>query len=55
LNIFFILIVTQFWLGVFTLVLVVPIVLAVLHQVTACLLVGAAVFMNYTFRGQDHA
>ncbi|HMP88625.1 MAG TPA: COX15/CtaA family protein [Kiritimatiellia bacterium] len=37
----------QFWLGVFTLVLSVPIALAVMHQVTACILVGLAVIMNY--------
>jgi cytochrome c oxidase assembly protein subunit 15 len=43
------LILVQFWLGVFTLVLVMPISLATLHQVTACLLTGTAVLMLVRF------
>jgi len=52
---FVLLIIVQFWLGVFTLVLMVPITLAVAHQVTACLLIGATVFLIHSFRGQHHA
>lgn len=37
----------QFVLGVMTLLLKVPVTLAVLHQVTACLLLGAAVTVNF--------
>jgi len=54
-HLFACLIVFQFWLGVFTLVLSVPIALAVMHQVTACLLAGTATFMIFRFKGQRHA
>jgi cytochrome c oxidase assembly protein subunit 15 len=43
----------QFWLGVFTLVMIVPIALATMHQVMACLLVGALVFLHFTFAGRN--
>lgn len=55
LYVFVIAMLVQFWLGVFTLLLVVPLVLGVMHQVMACLLLGAAVFMLFTFRGPRYA
>lgn len=55
LQLFVVLLVTQFWLGVFTLVWMVPIALGVIHQVTACLLCGASVYMACMFRGVRHA
>lgn len=51
LNLFTIMMVIQFWLGVFTLVLMVPIALATMHQVTACVLLGASGWMLYSFSG----
>jgi len=42
----------QFWLGVATLVFMVPLALGVMHQVTACVLTGCAVWMVYVFRGE---
>ena len=39
----------QFLLGVMTLVMVIPVTLAVLHQVTACYLFGAAVSLVHAF------
>ena len=55
LHVFVMLMLFQFWLGVFTLVLVVPLTLGVMHQVTACLLLGASVYLLFTFRGSRHA
>ncbi len=55
LHLFFMLIITQFWLGVFTLVLMVPVALGVVHQIMACLLCGSLVFMIHSFRGKHHA
>jgi len=43
------LIVWQFALGVMTLLLMVPLALGVMHQVTACLICGVAVVLLYSF------
>jgi len=51
LNVFTVLMIFQFWLGVLTLLLMVPIALGTMHQVTACLLLGVSCGMLYTFRG----
>lgn len=40
----------QFALGVMTLLLMVPLALGVMHQVTACLLVGVMVFLLHVFK-----
>lgn len=55
LHLFVLLMLAQFWVGVFTLVLMVPLVLGVLHQVMACLLLGAMVYVQFTFRGTRNA
>jgi len=55
LYIFVLIMLVQFWLGVFTLLFMVPLVLGVLHQVMACLLLGAMVYVQFTFRGTRHA
>jgi cytochrome c oxidase assembly protein subunit 15 len=55
LHIFVMLMIFQFWLGVFTLVWVVPLALGVMHQVTACVLLGASVNVLFTFKGSRHA
>jgi cytochrome c oxidase assembly protein subunit 15 len=41
--------VVQFLAGVFTLILLVPVSVAVLHQVLACFLLGAGVWVAYSF------
>jgi cytochrome c oxidase assembly protein subunit 15 len=55
LALFVMLLIGQFWLGVFTLVWMVPLALGVMHQVMACLICGASVYLLHTFRGMGHA
>ena len=55
LALFVVLLIGQFWLGVFTLVWMVPLALGVMHQVMACLICGASVYMIHSFRGAGHA
>jgi len=50
-NVFIGIMAAQIVFGIFTLTLQVPVALAVMHQVTACILLGAAFYMLYTFRG----
>jgi len=52
-HMFTVLMILQFWLGLLTLLLIVPVVLATMHQVTACLLLGTSCFMLYTFTGRN--
>lgn len=51
LSAFTVLVIAQFWLGLLTLLLMVPVVLGVLHQVNACLLLLSAVHLQYAFGG----
>lgn len=46
-----ILMVCQFWLGVFTLVLMVPVAWGAAHQVLACILLGGMVHLLFTWGG----
>lgn len=48
-NILFLLVLVQFTLGIFTLILHVPVVLGVLHQVTAFFLLAAMTFVLHRF------
>jgi len=52
-NTFTVLMIFQFWVGLLTLLLMVPVALATIHQVTACLLLGTSCFMLYTFCGRN--